>query len=116
MFQIKRFDSDHTCSIDFRQGRHRQATSDVIVELIKHRYADASRKSYAPIDIIVDMNRDYGVTLPYKKTWNANKKAQKINGVRLWRMFWNKKKSCSKISLIIDYHDHFKYFFMSLHP
>ncbi|CAH9125525.1 unnamed protein product [Cuscuta epithymum] len=125
MFQIKRFDSDHTCSIDFRQGRHRQATADVIAELIKHRYADASRKPYAPIDIIVDMNRDYGVMLPYKKAWNANKKAQiKSMGsdeesyqlMPFISHVLREKNPGSKISLIIDDHDRFKYFFMSLHP
>ncbi|CAH9141137.1 unnamed protein product, partial [Cuscuta epithymum] len=52
----------HTCSLDVRQGPNRQATKKIIVELIKHRYADASRKPYAPKDIIVDLNRDYDLT------------------------------------------------------
>ncbi|CAH9104390.1 unnamed protein product, partial [Cuscuta epithymum] len=76
MFQIRRFDSVHICSLDFRQGLHRQATSDIIAELIKSRYADASRKPYAPKDIIADMIHNYGIALPYKKAWNANRKAQ----------------------------------------
>ncbi|CAH9105745.1 unnamed protein product [Cuscuta europaea] len=125
MFQIRRFDSDHTCSTDFRQGRHRQATSDVIAELIKHRYADASRKPYAPIDIMVDMNRDYGVILPYKKAWNANKKAQKKlmgSDEESYQLMpsiahvLEQKNPCSKISLVIDDDHRFKYFFMSLRP
>ncbi|CAH9108486.1 unnamed protein product, partial [Cuscuta europaea] len=34
MFQIRRFCPEHTCSIDYRQGKHRQATATVIAKLI----------------------------------------------------------------------------------
>ncbi|CAH9109135.1 unnamed protein product [Cuscuta epithymum] len=66
---VSRFDSDRSYSIDFRQCHHQQSTSEIIAEFIKYRYVDASRKSYACNNIVVDMNRDYGVTLnKLKKT------------------------------------------------
>ncbi|CAH9135565.1 unnamed protein product [Cuscuta epithymum] len=68
MFQIRRFDSVHICALNFRQGPHRQVTCDIIEELIKSRYVDASTKPYAPNDIIVDMIHTYGIVLPYKKS------------------------------------------------
>ncbi|CAH9093485.1 unnamed protein product [Cuscuta epithymum] len=123
MFQVKRFDSVHTCSLDVRQGPHRQATTEIIAELIKHRYADASRKPYAPKDIIVDLNRDYGLTIPYKKAWLANKKAQeKLMGsdeqsyqlLPSMAYVLRKKHPGSLILLDVGAHNRFKSFFMSL--
>ncbi|CAH9085663.1 unnamed protein product, partial [Cuscuta epithymum] len=67
LFQVKRFDSEHTCPIDVRQRNNRQATSRIIAELIKHEYGDPSNKPYPPKSVMLDMHTKYG--LP-KKQWN----------------------------------------------
>ncbi|VFQ82969.1 unnamed protein product [Cuscuta campestris] len=62
LFQIRRFDSSHSCSVDLREGDHRQATSRLLSDLVLHRYTDAFKKPYGPNDIREDMRRDYDGT------------------------------------------------------
>ncbi|VFQ82679.1 unnamed protein product [Cuscuta campestris] len=70
-----RFDSEHSCPVDFREGNHRQATSTLLAGLVSHRYADASKKPYQPIDLMDDMRREYGITMSYKKALVVKRKA-----------------------------------------
>ncbi|CAH9129148.1 unnamed protein product [Cuscuta epithymum] len=78
MFQIRRFRPEHTCSIDYKQGKHRQATANVIAQLIAHKYLDASSKPYPPKQIREDMSVEYGISMSYKKSWKAQKKAMQL--------------------------------------
>ncbi|RAL42549.1 hypothetical protein DM860_011167 [Cuscuta australis] len=73
LFQIRRFDSEHSCPVDFREGNHRHATSTLLAGLVAHRYADASTKLYQPIDLMDDMRREYGITMSYKKALGKSK-------------------------------------------
>ncbi|RAL50867.1 hypothetical protein DM860_005223 [Cuscuta australis] len=75
LFQIRRFDSEHSCPVDFREGNHRQETSTLLAGLVAHRYADASKKPYQPIDLMDDMRREYGITISYKKALVVKRKA-----------------------------------------
>ncbi|CAH9086590.1 unnamed protein product, partial [Cuscuta epithymum] len=124
LFQIKRFDHKHTCSIDVRQANSRQATSSLIVELIKHHYGDADRKHYLPQAIMDDMKRMYGVYMTYKKAWFARELAMKL-------AMGSEKESYSRLpslchmlrsanpGSVVSYsckeNGDFEYFFMSLH-
>ncbi|CAH9059250.1 unnamed protein product [Cuscuta epithymum] len=74
-FEVKRFDSVHSCSIDSRLGGNKQATAAIVGKLIKHQYMDASRKPYPPKAIIADLNRELGLHVNYKKAWRAKEKA-----------------------------------------
>ncbi|VFQ99257.1 unnamed protein product [Cuscuta campestris] len=75
LFQIRRFDSSHSCSVDLREGDRRQATSRLLSDLVLHRYTDASKKPYGPNDIREDMRRDYGISMSYKKALGVKNKA-----------------------------------------
>ncbi|CAH9090814.1 unnamed protein product [Cuscuta epithymum] len=125
MFQIRRFDSTHTCPVDFRQGKHRQATYRTVAELVSHKFLDASRKPYAPNQIRDDMSFMHGISMSYKKAWKAQK-------IAMQKQFGSDSESYqilpsmaymladanpnSVISLVTDDDDVFRYFFMSLAP
>ncbi|CAH9071070.1 unnamed protein product, partial [Cuscuta epithymum] len=125
MFQIRRFDSSHTCSVDYRQGKHRQATYRTVAELISHKYLDASRKPYVPNEIRDDMRLMHGISMSYKKAWKAQKLAmQKQFGSDaesyqiLPSMAYMLKNANpgSFVDVTTDDNDVFRYFFMSLAP
>ncbi|CAH9084451.1 unnamed protein product [Cuscuta europaea] len=78
LFQVKRFDSEHTCPIDVRQRNSRQATSRIIAELVKHEYGDASNKPYPPKSIMLDMKTKYDIYMSYKKAWVAKEMAMEL--------------------------------------
>ncbi|VFQ95966.1 unnamed protein product [Cuscuta campestris] len=78
MFQIRRYNREHQCPIDVRQGNTRQATYHIVAELVKHNYCDATTKPYPPNSIVTDMRREHGIAMTYKKAWFAKEKALKI--------------------------------------
>ncbi|RAL53595.1 hypothetical protein DM860_012210 [Cuscuta australis] len=78
MFQIRRYNHEHQCPIDARQGRTRQATYDIIADLVKYKYSDATNKPYPPKAIMKDMCRDHGISMSHKKAWSAKKKAMQL--------------------------------------
>ncbi|CAH9130179.1 unnamed protein product, partial [Cuscuta epithymum] len=78
LFQVKRFDSEHTCPIDVCQRNNRQATSRLIAELIKHEYGDPSNKPYPPKSVMLDMQTKYGIYMSYKKAWIAKELAMEL--------------------------------------
>ncbi|CAH9135429.1 unnamed protein product [Cuscuta epithymum] len=125
MFQIRRFKSKHTCSIDFRQGKHRQATYRTVGELISHKFLDASRKPYKPNEIREDMLLNHGISISYTQAWKAQKIAmQKQFGsdYESYQMLpslayaLEKANPDSLFSLETSEDDTFRYFFMSLLP
>ncbi|VFQ82737.1 unnamed protein product [Cuscuta campestris] len=72
MFQIRRYNRDHQCPIDVRQGTTRQATYHIVAELVKHNFCDATIKPYPPNSIVTDMRREHGIAMTYKKAWAAS--------------------------------------------
>ncbi|VFQ85738.1 unnamed protein product [Cuscuta campestris] len=77
LFQIRRFDSYHSCPVDFWEGDHRQATSAFLADLVLHRYVDATRKQYPPNDIRDDMRLEFGIAMSYRKALLVKQKALK---------------------------------------
>ncbi|KAL2474656.1 Uncharacterized protein Adt_35392 [Abeliophyllum distichum] len=70
MFKIRYIKNDHFCSMDIILGDHRQATSTLVGDCIKHKYR-VVKTIYTPGDIINDMARTYGLTLSYGTAWMA---------------------------------------------
>ncbi|CAH9085629.1 unnamed protein product, partial [Cuscuta epithymum] len=111
--------------MDFRQGKHRQATYRTIADLVAHKYLDASRKPYTPNQIREDMLLNHGISMSYKTAWRAQKIAmQKQFGSdsESYQMLpalayaLEKANPDSLISLTTSDDDVFQYFFMSLLP
>ncbi|XP_022862074.1 uncharacterized protein LOC111382360 [Olea europaea var. sylvestris] len=65
-FMIRKFINVYTCSLDFRRNAHRHATSSVIAEHILGKL-DTPGRSYDPIAIAHDMEREFGVKISYNK-------------------------------------------------
>lgn len=63
---IRKFNNQHTCSIDVRRNAHRHATSSVIAELILRKLDTAGHK-YDPAAISRDMEHEFGVKISYSK-------------------------------------------------
>ncbi|VFQ97790.1 unnamed protein product [Cuscuta campestris] len=78
IFQVRRYDHEHQCPIDARQGKTRQATYDVVADLVKHQFHDATKKPYPPKSIMADMQREHGIYMTYKKAWFAKEKALQL--------------------------------------
>ena len=72
-----RFDKDHSCALHVRQGRHPQARSELIVEVVKHKCIDPTTGMCKPKEIMSYMQMDYGVSMTYKKAWLSREKALK---------------------------------------
>lgn len=74
MFFVKKLDDLHTCSTTQLNTNHRQANTNILGNMLKDKYGDASRQ-LRPKDIVADMYLQYGVTLTYHQAWRARCKA-----------------------------------------
>ncbi|CAH9090339.1 unnamed protein product [Cuscuta europaea] len=63
------------------QGKHRQAISNIIADMVAHKYLDASRKPYTPKQIRLEMALEFGISMSYQKFWKAQKVSCKSNSV-----------------------------------
>ncbi|XP_020104675.1 uncharacterized protein LOC109721441 [Ananas comosus] len=70
-FAIRSIDGTHTCGKSAQQGHH-QASVDWIVNLIENRLRDDI--NYKPKDILEDIQKQYGITIPYKQAWRAKER------------------------------------------
>ncbi|XP_038695537.1 uncharacterized protein LOC119992829 [Tripterygium wilfordii] len=70
LFLVKKFNDTHTCSLEFVNHGHKQASGRVIGDCIKAKYEGVGRV-YRPKDIIQDMRREYEVNITYDKAWRA---------------------------------------------
>lgn len=70
-FTIRSIEGAHTCGKNSQHG-HQQASLDWIVPLIEERLRDNA--TYKPKDILQDIQRQYGVTIPYKQAWRAKER------------------------------------------
>ncbi|CAH9085882.1 unnamed protein product, partial [Cuscuta europaea] len=122
-FEVRRFDSVHSCSIDCRMSGNRQASATIIGKLIKHQYMDASGKPYPPKSIISDLNRAFGLNLSYKKAWRGKERAllsltgtdsESYKKLPMLCYLMDKTNPRSLICLDTDENGHFKRMFMSL--
>ncbi|XP_038719964.1 uncharacterized protein LOC120012596 [Tripterygium wilfordii] len=70
LFLVKKFNDTYTCSLEFVNHGHKQASGRVIGDCIRARYEGVGRV-YRPNDIIQDIRREYGINITYDKAWRA---------------------------------------------
>ncbi|KAF7801521.1 Transposase, MuDR, plant [Senna tora] len=70
-FTIRSLEGTHTCGRNALNGHH-QASVDWIVSFIEERLRD--NINYKPKDILNDIHKQYGITIPYKQAWRAKER------------------------------------------
>lgn len=70
-FTIRSLEGNHTCGRNAHNGHH-QASVDWIVSFIEERLRD--NINYKPKDILQDIQKQYGITIPYKQAWRAKER------------------------------------------
>lgn len=70
-FKIRSIEGMHTCGKNAQLGHH-QASVDWIVNLIEERLR--YNVNYKPKDILEDIQKQYGITIPYKQAWRAKER------------------------------------------
>lgn len=70
-FTIRSLEGMHTCAKNAQNGHH-QASVDWIVSFIEERLRD--NINYKPKDILHDIQKQYGITIPYKQAWRAKER------------------------------------------
>lgn len=70
-FTIRSIEGTHTCGRNAQNG-HNQASVDWIVSFIEERLRD--NINYKPKDILRDIHKQYGITIPYKQAWRAKER------------------------------------------
>ncbi|KAK3205605.1 hypothetical protein Dsin_019651 [Dipteronia sinensis] len=76
-WQIQKYNKEHSCTIDVLHARFQQASAWVIGELysLKLQVNDTTLK---PIDIMTEMQLEYGLQVFYTKAWRARDYAESI--------------------------------------
>ncbi|PIA25045.1 hypothetical protein AQUCO_13300032v1 [Aquilegia coerulea] len=74
-FVIRSIEGTHTCG-KIAQNGHHQASVDWIVDFIEKKLRDDM--NYKPKDILEDIQKQYGITIPYKQAWRAREKGLAI--------------------------------------
>ncbi|XP_015054951.1 uncharacterized protein LOC107001398 [Solanum pennellii] len=77
LFKVRKYITQHTCSVRERVYARRQGITDVVAVLIMEKYIDPS-KVYTPKDVADDMLKLHGVSLTYIQAWRAKEKAVKL--------------------------------------
>lgn len=70
-FTIRSIAGPHTCGKNAQNGHH-QASVEWIVSFIEERLRD--NKNYKPKDILHDIHKQYGISIPYKQAWRARER------------------------------------------
>lgn len=70
-FTIRSLEGTHTCGKNAQVGHH-QASVDWIVSFIEDRLRE--NINYKPKDILHDIHKHYGITIPYKQAWRAKER------------------------------------------
>ena len=78
LFKVRKYISEHTCSIQTVLEDNKKAKSSVVGEIIKNKYKSIKR-NYTPSDIMEDMNEQFGLDMNYSKAWRSKEKALYIN-------------------------------------
>ncbi|XP_050211779.1 uncharacterized protein LOC126661941 [Mercurialis annua] len=77
VFIVRKFNKVHSCKVGERMADKRQATSDLIGNFVKDKYANF-KTVYTPADIIRDMKKEYGIELTYQKAWRSKEKGLEL--------------------------------------
>lgn len=70
-FIIRSLEGTHTCGKNAQNGHH-MASVDWIVSFIEERLRQ--NINYKPKDILHDIQKQYGITIPYKQAWRAKER------------------------------------------
>ena len=71
IFMIRKYEPEHTCSLDSHSSEHRQASAQMIGECIMPRLIGSSGSVMTPMDIVDFMRMEYGINVNYQKAWRA---------------------------------------------
>ncbi|XP_050232912.2 uncharacterized protein LOC126681415 [Mercurialis annua] len=77
MFQVRKYNNVHTCSLEMRMGDQKYVSSKTIAKIIKSQLLDI-KTIYTPNDIIRDMRKDYSIKLDYWKAWKCRQIALEL--------------------------------------
>ena len=69
-FMITKYEPNHTCSLDYHNVEHRQASSQIIDECVIPRLISFGA-TMIPMDIVNFMQVEYRVGINYQKAWRA---------------------------------------------
>ncbi|XP_022875735.1 uncharacterized protein LOC111394204 [Olea europaea var. sylvestris] len=70
IFEVRKCNGHHSCSMSVRHRDHRHASYMIIGNHIAPKYEDVNRV-YRPRDIINDIRREFGITVSYTKAYMA---------------------------------------------
>ena len=65
-FEVRKFDDEHSCSLDAIHHDHRQASSSLIGQYVKSKFEGRTNSIYRPRDIIDDVRIDVNVKYVHK--------------------------------------------------
>ncbi|KAK3188651.1 hypothetical protein Dsin_028212 [Dipteronia sinensis] len=123
-FCVRKYQPEHTCSLNTLHFDHRQASSKLIGHCIKSKFEGASQ-SYRPNEIIEDMKKQCGMTFSYNKAWRAREVALGLargspedlfSILPLYCHMLERKNPGTVTFLDTDSVNRFNYFFMVLGP
>ncbi|KAL5574739.1 hypothetical protein UlMin_016438 [Ulmus minor] len=75
MYNVCTYKNVHTCSLEFSNPDHRQASSHLISKYIQNMLGDP-KVEYKTNQVISDVKRVLGVTVNYQKAWRAMRNAR----------------------------------------
>ena len=75
MYKVCTYKNVHTCSLEFSNPGHRQASSHLISKYIQNKLGDP-KVEYKTNQVISDVKRVLGVTVNYQKAWRAMQNAR----------------------------------------
>ena len=80
-FIIRKHFPSHTCSLEYIQAGHRQASSAMVGESVKEVIISSNGKIMTPNDVANFFRREFHTEIPYQKAWRARTYAlDKIRG------------------------------------
>ncbi|XP_022849931.1 uncharacterized protein LOC111372026 [Olea europaea var. sylvestris] len=124
IFEVRKYNGHHSCSMSFRRRDHRHASYMIIGNHIAPKYEDANRV-YRPRDIINDICREFGITVSYTKAYMAKNFASGLIHGKPRESYAKLPAYCHVLEMqnpgtltFIHTNDdrHFKYLFMALGP
>ncbi|XP_008463110.2 uncharacterized protein LOC103501336 [Cucumis melo] len=123
LWVLTRFDFEHPYSVDVPLTDHRQATFNVIKDLIKNKISLAGSKLSTPKNIVHFICDEHGLSISYQKAWRACKVAlDDIRGsledsykmLPRFAYILELNNLGSVVEYKVDADDRFLYFFMAL--
>ena len=122
-FEVRKFQNEHSCSLDELHRDHRQASSALIGQYVKSKFEGQVSRIYRPKDIVDDVRVQLGVNMSYNKAWRAREAALEIARGSPEESFAILPSYCSMLErnnpgtvthIETDADNHFLYFFMAL--